>query len=117
MKEILRAAIVTLFATLVWGQIANAQNAATSSNLRFKNLEDFSKYVQSHHKAPFDRDSARLPIGGAAEILKHMGQRNAEPLAVTSGTHNVKINRDRDPWPKAEIARQAANGKRNRTLQ
>jgi hypothetical protein len=27
MKEILRAAIVTLFATLVWGQIANAQNA------------------------------------------------------------------------------------------
>jgi len=104
MKEILRAAIVTLFATLVWGQIANAQNAATSPNLRFKSLEDFSKYVQSHHKAPFDRDSARLPIGGAAEILKHMGQRNAEPLAVTSGTHNVKINRDRDPWPKAEIA-------------
>jgi len=106
MKEILRAAIVTLFATLVWGQFANAQNAATSHKLRFKNLEDFSKYVQSHHKAPFDRDSVRLPNGGAAEIMKHMGQRTPEGLALasTSSTHNVRINRDRDPWPKAEVA-------------
>jgi hypothetical protein len=35
-----------------------------------------------------------------------MGQRNPEALALasTSSTRNVRINRDRDPWPKAEIA-------------
>jgi hypothetical protein len=103
MREILRAAIVTLFATLVWGQSASAQNATSSHNPPFKNLEEYAKYVQLHHKAPFDRDSVRLPEGGAAELMRQLARHKPEPVP-TMGTHNVKINRDLDPWPKAEIA-------------
>ena len=100
----LRAALVMLFATLFCGQLAGAQNAASFQHSPFKNLEEYTKYIQANHKAPFDRDSVRLPNGGAAEILKQLARRNPEALASTTTTHNVKINRDRDPWPKAEIA-------------
>jgi len=104
MRNILRATIVTLFVTLVCGQLGSAQNAASSGNPHFKNLEDYVKYVQSYHpKVTFDRDGVRLPQGGAAEILRQLAQRKAEMTAASAG-HNVKINRDRDPWPKAEIA-------------
>jgi hypothetical protein len=105
MRNILRAAIVMLFATLVWGQLASAQNAASSKNPHFKDLEGYVKYIQSHHpKVPFDRDSVRLPNGGAAEILRQIANRKPETTLAPSPSHNVRINRDRDPWPKAEIA-------------
>lgn len=103
MRDILRATFVVLFASLVWGQLASGQNTA-SGNSHFKSLEEYAKYIQSHHRAPFDRDSVRLPNGGAAEILRQLAQRKPETTAALSPGHNVKINRDRDPWPKAEIA-------------
>jgi hypothetical protein len=77
-----------------------AQFAHAASGPPFKSIEQLVKWVNAHNKAPFDRDSARLPNGAAAAIL-----RNAPKAVVaTSGTHtNVKVTRDRDPWPKAEI--------------
>jgi hypothetical protein len=66
----------------------------------FKSIDQLVKYVNTHHRAPFDRDAAHLPNGAAAAIL-----RNAPKATLaTSALHtNVKVNRDRDPWPKAEI--------------
>ena len=101
MKATLRAAVVALLATLLFGQIGNAQRASSSATPHFKSMEDFAQWVQSHHLAPFDRDSVRLPAGAAAEILKHRPN-TASTLTPTS--HNVRVNKDRDPWPKAEVA-------------
>jgi hypothetical protein len=91
-----------LFATVLMGQFAVAQHPSSPSTPVFRSLQKYADWVGSKHKAPFDRDSVRLPKGGAAALLK---QRSAAGLAlapVASG--NVRINRDRDPWPKAEIA-------------
>jgi hypothetical protein len=102
MRIALRATFVALLATMPWGQIASAQKA--SSVPHFKNLEGYVHYVQSHHKAPFDRDSVRLPYGAAAEILRQQARRISDTSELVTAKHNVRINRDRDPWPKAEIA-------------
>ena len=67
----------------------------------FKDLEGLAQYFQKNHKAPFDRDSVRMPPVGAAAIAK--GAARATRLnAAVKGT-NVKVNQDRNPWPKAEI--------------
>jgi hypothetical protein len=103
MIKISRATFVTLLTTVLLGQFGNAQGTPLSKQPLFKNLDGYVKYIQSHHKAPFDRDSVRLPEGGAAQIMKGLSQRTAQ-AAVPGAGSNVKINRDRDPWPKAEIA-------------
>src|ERR1700736_5300651 len=87
--EIMCAAVVPLLGTLLWEQPISAQEPAPTD------LASFVKYVQSHHRAPFDRDGVVLPKGKVLKI------RTNAPLAKGS---NVKVNRDRDPWPKAEIA-------------
>jgi len=101
MTRILRAAFVLLLATLPCAQLANAQSKS-SSKTPTKSLEQFFEWVQSTHKAPFDRDGVRLPKGGAAALMRLRPAAGAMAAAPV-GT-NVKINRDRDPWPKAEIA-------------
>src|SRR6476646_9813283 len=90
--ETFSAAVVALLGTLLWGQPASAQEPAP------RDLESFVKYVQSHHRAPFDREGAVLPKG---EVLRL--QVNANAPFLLQGT-NVKVNQDRNPWPKAEIA-------------
>jgi hypothetical protein len=86
--ETLCATVVALLGTLLWAQQASAQEPAP------RNLESFVRYMQAHHQAPFDREGAVLPKG---EVLKL--QLNA-PLLKGS---NIKVNQDRNPWPKAEI--------------
>lgn len=106
MSRVLSTAAVALFSTLLLGQVSLAQSTPAAKKPLFTDLEGYSTYIQSHHKAPFDRDSARLPNGAAAQIVKGLNSRSAQAAvsaaAVAGG--NVKINRDRDPWPKAEIA-------------
>jgi hypothetical protein len=85
---IMCAAVVALLGTLLWGQPVNAQEPP------HKNLESFVKYMQSHHRAPFDRAGAVLPKGKVLRI-----ETNA---ALLKGT-NVQVNQDRNPWPKVEI--------------
>ena len=66
----------------------------------FTDLASYVKWVQKNHKAPFDRDGAALPPGGA-EFLRSNAAR--APRAAAVAHHNVKVNQDRNPWPKAEI--------------
>ena len=92
------AAVIALPAIILWSQPVSAQVP------RPRNLESFVKYMQAHHQAPFDRDSAFIPKEEALKL-----QRNAEALklllnAPVLGGTNVKVNQDRNPWPKAEIA-------------
>jgi hypothetical protein len=103
MSRILSTAFLALLATVLMGQVSGAQTASSTKPL-FTNFEGYVTYIQSHHKAPFDRDSARLPNGAAAQIRKGMSARTRLAAAAVSAGSNVKINRDRDPWPKAEIA-------------
>ena len=108
MSRVLSTAVVSLFSTVLVGQVSFAQSASSSQKPLFANFEGYVTYMQSHHKAPFDRDSARLPNGGAAQIVKGLNSRSTQAAAIgaaaAAGGANVKINRDRDPWPKAEIA-------------
>ena len=90
--ETMSAAVVALLGTLLWGQPASAQEPAP------RDLESFVKYVQSHHRAPFDREGGVLPKG---EVLRL--QTNANAVAPLLQGTNVKVNQDRNPWLKAEI--------------
>ncbi len=83
-----------------------------------KNLEDLVTYMQAHHKAPFDREGAVLPPGGRQLLMQRLaklGNPNVAALAAAASANstNVKVNRDRNPWPKAEIglAVDPVNGK------
>src|SRR5215831_657250 len=91
--ETICAAVIALLGTLLWGQSVSAQEPPP------RDLESFVKYVQAHHRAPFDRESAVLPKG---EVLRLQTNANANAFAPLRGT-NVKVNQDRNPWPKAEI--------------
>jgi len=74
-----------------------------------QNLEDLVVYMQSHHKAPFDREGAVLPPGGQQALVQRMQKLGASKMAAmataaaTTAGSNVKVNRDRNPWPKAEL--------------
>jgi hypothetical protein len=94
MRMPLCAASVCLLATLS-APITLAQNP------RFKDLDALAQYFKSTHKAPFDRDGVRLPTGAAAALVTRPAR---APLldAGVKGT-NIKVNQDRNPWPKAEI--------------
>jgi hypothetical protein len=85
------ATVVALLGTLLCGRQLSAQEPPP------RDLESFVKYVQAHHLAPFDREGALLPKG---EVLTLQPYAHA-PLLKGS---NVKVNQDRNPWPKAEIA-------------
>lgn len=98
MRAVLRVVFLTLFAMLLVVQLASAQNQP-----RFKDLNSFVNFVNSHMKAPFDRDvAARLPQGAGAALLK--SARHAAVVSPGMAHTNVKVNQDRDPWPKAEVA-------------
>src|SRR5215831_574695 len=107
-----RAVSVGLFVALSFGLLANAQVPAP------RTLEDLVSYVQAHHKAPFDRQGAILPRGGAQVLMRSVlqpqatNEASAIQLSAFNG-QNVKVNRDRNPWPKAEIgaAVDPTNGK------
>ena len=50
------AAVVAMLVVFLWGQPVNAQQLTQP-----KSLESFVQYMQSHHRAPFDRDNAFIP--------------------------------------------------------
>jgi hypothetical protein len=107
---VLRATVSLALGALLVGQV-NAQMPKP------KNMEELVTYFQAHHRAPFDRDGAMLPPGGQETLMQHLaklGNPSMATFATTAGTgSNVKVNRDRNPWPKAEIgiAVDPANGK------
>jgi len=93
MTTLARAEVVMLLATLFNGQQANAQQMPVP-----KSINDLVTWVRSHNKAPFDRDSAQMPTRTLASL-------KAIPLAASAAAKfkNVKVNQDRNPWPKAEV--------------
>ncbi|HTS55470.1 MAG TPA: hypothetical protein VMH26_19545 [Burkholderiales bacterium] len=70
-----------------------------------KDLASYVKWIQKNHKAPFDRNGAALPAGAVKELTHEQGARSARALLSTSSPvhHNVKVNQDRNPWPKTGI--------------
>ena len=69
----------------------------------FKDLASYVRWMQKNHKAPFDRDGAAMPPGGA-ELLRAKATRAPRAASTATIAHrNVKVNQDRNPWPKAEI--------------
>ncbi len=71
----------------------------------FKDLASYVTWMKQNHKAPFDRDGAVLPPGGARALTRAQPGRAARvvPSLSPAAQHNVKVNQDRNPWPKAEI--------------
>lgn len=69
-----------------------------------KDLPSFVRWVNATHKAPFDREGAVLPPGGAALMkAKLAGTLRSQIAAKLPTYHNDRVNQDRNPWPKAEI--------------
>jgi hypothetical protein len=98
----LAIALTSLLIALLWGSLASAQSTAP--------FTDFSSYVhwmQKNHKAPFDRDGAAMPPGAAAALREAAAKKHTleamNAAAITNKYHNVKVNQDRNPWPKAEL--------------
>ena len=77
---------------------ASAQHKAP-----FNDLTSYVKWVQTMHKAPFDRDSAELPAG-AAKTLKNSPAKHTGGGGGKLPSGNFQVNQDRNPWPKSEIA-------------
>jgi len=73
----------------------------------FKNFASYLTWMQKNHKAPFDRDGAVMPRGGPQKLMSEQAAAQAARAAAAAAAstyHNVKVNQDRNPWPKAEVA-------------
>jgi hypothetical protein len=94
MNLLVRTASVSLLFALLTS-LSFAQNPP------FKDLNGLAQHFQTKHRAPFDRDSVRMPPGGMAAVAKRAARATLINASV-KGT-NVKVNQDRNPWPKAEL--------------
>ena len=100
---LLWAFFVFSLASLFCGQSASAQTQVAP----FSDFPSYVKWMKANHKAPFDRDGAVMPQGGAQALQKSQAKAKAALEASASKTtafHNVQVNQDRNPWPKAEVA-------------
>jgi hypothetical protein len=101
LKQLL-AVIVACACMLLLSQQASAKPL-------FTDLPSYVQWVQKNHKAPFDRDGAAFPPGGAKALIKEQAAaRGARAAALAAATttpyRNIQVNQDRNPWPKAEVA-------------
>src|ERR1700730_5002282 len=60
-----------LFAPPLWAQTPSVQKPAP-----FTDFPSYVKWMQIHHKAPFDRDGAVIPPGGAKDLRETQAQKN-----------------------------------------
>src|SRR5690349_19752471 len=101
MLDYVRAALLPV------GAFACTHAASAASPVKaFSDLESYVQFVQSLHKAPFERDGSVLPPGGAQALVRKQAAMRAAGVAapaVVSFT-NVQVTQDRNPWPKAEVA-------------
>jgi hypothetical protein len=72
MNTAVRHTVIALVGSIALTQFAAAQN--TAGKPPFRDIQSFVAYVNAHIRAPFDRDSARLPQNGASQILKNAAQ-------------------------------------------
>lgn len=100
--KVLSGAIALLFAAPLCAQTASIQKPAP-----FRDFPSYVKWMQKNHKAPFDRDGAAMPTGGAKALREAQAKKHTlealNAAAVQNAYQNVQVNQDRNPWPKAEI--------------
>jgi hypothetical protein len=95
----LRAGILGFLGILMCAQ----WSSAFARTAPFQDVASYVAWVNKYHRAPFDRDGAVIPAGGAKTLLRTQAEARTTAVAAT-GYRNVKVNQDRNPWPKAEIA-------------
>ena len=90
--------LLCTFAVILLAMISSSEQVTAQQMPAPKSINDLVAWVKSHNKAPFDRDSAQIPKT-ATTFLK------ASPLSASAAAkfQNVKVNQDRNPWPKAEV--------------
>ncbi len=91
--------ILLLMAMPVW-----AQSGAPAP---FKDFQGYVAWMQKIHKAPFNRNEV-MPPGAAKALLDAQAKvlaLGAQNVAAPAPPYrNIKVNQDRNPWPKVEIA-------------
>ncbi|HTP45224.1 MAG TPA: hypothetical protein VMJ13_11690 [Candidatus Acidoferrum sp.] len=93
------AAILFLMAAPLWAQ--------SGKPAPFKDFQTYVAWMQKNHKAPFSRSGAMMPQGGVKALLEAQAKmhaaeaQNATPMSRSY--QNVKVNQDRNPWPKVDI--------------
>jgi len=101
----MRCTSSVLIGLVLLSQVAVTQTTPTKPP--FRDIDSFVAYVNAHIRAPFDRDSARLPSGAQSAILANAAKAKAvratAAASTAAATHNIKVNQDRNPWPKAEV--------------
>jgi len=88
-------AAVILPTVLLCVQLSRAQDA------RFKAFQSIVEYIQARHRAPFHRNGALSGIRSTQNQRDNSLQGSSLPVG---SAHNVKVNQDRNPWPKAGVA-------------
>src|ERR1700675_1143513 len=89
-------AILFLTAAPIWAQ--------TDKPAPFKDFQTYVAWMQKNHKAPFNR-SALMPPGAAKALLEAQAKmratvQNASQSSQSHSYQNVKVNQDRNLWPK-----------------
>jgi hypothetical protein len=94
--------LTALIMALLWSSVASAQSTAP-----FTDFSSYLHWMQKNHKAPFDRDGAVMPPGAAAALRETAAKKHTleamNAAAIANKYHNVQVNQDRNPWPKAEL--------------
>jgi hypothetical protein len=100
---LLGAGLAATLTCLLWVQSASAQKLVAP----FKDFPTYVQWMKNNHKAPFDRDGAVMPQGGAQALAKSQAAARAAQAAAPAAPvtyKNTQVNQDRNPWPKAEVA-------------
>jgi hypothetical protein len=100
--KLLSGAFALLFAVPLWAQTARVQKPTP-----FKDFPGYVQWMRKIHKAPFDRDGSVLPTEGAKALREAQAKKHTleamNAAAAQNAYQNVKVNQDRNPWPKAEV--------------
>ena len=98
LATILGTAVMLLMGAPLWAQ--------TDKPAPFKDFQGYVAWMQKNHKAPFNR-SAVMPQGAAKALFEAQVKTRAASSQNSSQSHayqNVKVNQDRNIWPKVDIA-------------
>jgi hypothetical protein len=104
-KRILSLLLACATATgFALGLLVNGGAISHAASLPYTSMDAYVKFVQAHHKAPFEQGSTHGLSAQAAQALVKNASLHVAPPVSTTTTTNVKVNQDRNPWPKAEVA-------------
>jgi hypothetical protein len=95
-----------LFGLAILLAIAAPLRAQTAQPAPFKDYPSFVNWMQKNHKAPFN--GVVIPHSGSKSLqatqMRTAAFDNGNDAAPAKAFQNVKVNQDRNPWPKAGTA-------------